>query len=232
MLVPAFIVAEATLSYVGLGFPEPVASWGTMLHDASNVRDVRRFSVAAQPGGGDVPGGARPEPPAPGSAAPTNGADVKSSCVCPLSLTPCSSPACSRPSRPRSIVHDQVDARAAPGGARAVVCAPAHRIRGPRIERRSGAPGRGRIRSRDRCGARAGAARTAVHRRHRPRVDAAARSGGEARGGARRRRGAGADAGVLQGADDHRRVRAPLHARSPTPRRCRSSSTTSRRSPA
>ncbi|MBI3490622.1 MAG: ABC transporter permease [Acidobacteria bacterium] len=38
LLVPAFIVAEATLSYVGLGFPEPVASWGTMLHDASNIR--------------------------------------------------------------------------------------------------------------------------------------------------------------------------------------------------
>jgi peptide/nickel transport system permease protein len=36
MLVPAFIVAEATLSYVGLGFPDPVASWGTMLHDASS----------------------------------------------------------------------------------------------------------------------------------------------------------------------------------------------------
>lgn len=38
MLVPAFILAEATLSYVGLGFPEPVASWGTMLHDASSLR--------------------------------------------------------------------------------------------------------------------------------------------------------------------------------------------------
>ena len=39
LLVPAFIVAEATLSYVGLGFPDQVASWGTMLHDASsNVR--------------------------------------------------------------------------------------------------------------------------------------------------------------------------------------------------
>jgi peptide/nickel transport system permease protein len=36
LLVPAFIIAEATLSYVGLGFPDPVASWGTMLHDASN----------------------------------------------------------------------------------------------------------------------------------------------------------------------------------------------------
>jgi peptide/nickel transport system permease protein len=38
MLVPAFIVAEATLSFIGLGFPDPTASWGTMLHDASTVR--------------------------------------------------------------------------------------------------------------------------------------------------------------------------------------------------
>jgi peptide/nickel transport system permease protein len=38
MLVPAFVVAEATLSYVGLGFPDPIASWGSMLHDAATVR--------------------------------------------------------------------------------------------------------------------------------------------------------------------------------------------------
>ena len=37
LLLPAFILAEATLSYVGLGFPETVPTWGTMLHDASNV---------------------------------------------------------------------------------------------------------------------------------------------------------------------------------------------------
>jgi len=37
MLVPAFVVAEATLSYVGLGFPDPVPSWGSMLHDAASV---------------------------------------------------------------------------------------------------------------------------------------------------------------------------------------------------
>ena len=44
LLVPAFIVAEATLSYVGLGFPDPVASWGTMLHDAStNIRVFADF---------------------------------------------------------------------------------------------------------------------------------------------------------------------------------------------
>jgi peptide/nickel transport system permease protein len=43
LLVPGFIVAEATLSYVGLGFPDPVASWGTMLQDARNVRAFADF---------------------------------------------------------------------------------------------------------------------------------------------------------------------------------------------
>ncbi|PYR75757.1 MAG: ABC transporter permease [Acidobacteria bacterium] len=37
LLLPAFILAEATLSYVGLGFPTSVPTWGTMLYDASNV---------------------------------------------------------------------------------------------------------------------------------------------------------------------------------------------------
>ena len=37
LLLPAFILAEATLSYVGLGFPDTVPTWGTMLQEASNV---------------------------------------------------------------------------------------------------------------------------------------------------------------------------------------------------
>ena len=37
LLLPAFILAEATLSYVGLGFPDTLPTWGTMLQDASNV---------------------------------------------------------------------------------------------------------------------------------------------------------------------------------------------------
>jgi peptide/nickel transport system permease protein len=37
LLIPAFILAEATLSYVGFGFPPGTATWGTMLHDAANV---------------------------------------------------------------------------------------------------------------------------------------------------------------------------------------------------
>lgn len=38
LLIPAFIIAEATLSYIGLGFPDGVASWGTMLKDAAHVQ--------------------------------------------------------------------------------------------------------------------------------------------------------------------------------------------------
>ena len=49
MLVPAFIIAEATLSFVGLGFPDPTASWGTMLHDASNVRVFADFPWLLSP---------------------------------------------------------------------------------------------------------------------------------------------------------------------------------------
>jgi peptide/nickel transport system permease protein len=50
LLIPAFIIAEATLSYVGLGFPEPVASWGTMLHDASsNIRVFADFPWLLSP---------------------------------------------------------------------------------------------------------------------------------------------------------------------------------------
>lgn len=43
MLVPSFIVAEATLTYVGFGFPDEVPTWGTMLHDASNIRALADF---------------------------------------------------------------------------------------------------------------------------------------------------------------------------------------------
>ena len=37
LLLPAFIMAEATLSYVGLGFPDTVPTWGTMLQQAANI---------------------------------------------------------------------------------------------------------------------------------------------------------------------------------------------------
>jgi peptide/nickel transport system permease protein len=37
LLLPAFILAEATLSYIGLGFASTTPTWGTMLQDAANV---------------------------------------------------------------------------------------------------------------------------------------------------------------------------------------------------
>jgi len=43
LLVPAFVVAEATLSFVGLGFPEPTPSWGAMLRESSNIRALAEF---------------------------------------------------------------------------------------------------------------------------------------------------------------------------------------------
>jgi len=37
LLMPSFILAEATLSYLGLGFPDTTPTWGTLLQDAANV---------------------------------------------------------------------------------------------------------------------------------------------------------------------------------------------------
>jgi peptide/nickel transport system permease protein len=49
LLIPAFIIAEATLSFVGLGFPDAVPSWGTMLHEASNLRALADFPWLLSP---------------------------------------------------------------------------------------------------------------------------------------------------------------------------------------
>jgi peptide/nickel transport system permease protein len=49
LLLPAFILAEATLSYIGLGFPDPVASWGTMLAGAGNYNAISRFPWTLSP---------------------------------------------------------------------------------------------------------------------------------------------------------------------------------------
>ena len=49
LLLPAFILAEATLSFIGLGFPDPIASWGTMLSDAGNYNAIARFPWTLAP---------------------------------------------------------------------------------------------------------------------------------------------------------------------------------------
>jgi peptide/nickel transport system permease protein len=38
LMIPAFVMAEATLSFVGLGFAPPAASWGAMLRDAGGLQ--------------------------------------------------------------------------------------------------------------------------------------------------------------------------------------------------
>lgn len=42
LLVPSFVLAESTLSYVGLGFPDDVPSWGTALGEAASVAALTR----------------------------------------------------------------------------------------------------------------------------------------------------------------------------------------------
>ena len=49
LLLPAFILAEATLSYVGIGFPEHLPTWGTMLIEAANVTAMTRFPWTLAP---------------------------------------------------------------------------------------------------------------------------------------------------------------------------------------
>jgi len=49
LLLPAFILAEATLSFIGLGFPDPVTSWGTMLAAAGSYSAIARFPWTLAP---------------------------------------------------------------------------------------------------------------------------------------------------------------------------------------
>jgi peptide/nickel transport system permease protein len=49
LLLPAFILGEATLSYAGLGFPDHVATWGTMLTDAASINAMTRFPWTTVP---------------------------------------------------------------------------------------------------------------------------------------------------------------------------------------
>jgi peptide/nickel transport system permease protein len=49
LLLPAFILAEATMSYVGLGFSDRTPSWGTMLREAANVAVLADYPWALAP---------------------------------------------------------------------------------------------------------------------------------------------------------------------------------------
>lgn len=54
LLLPAFILAEATLSFVGLGFAEPTPSWGVMLQDAAHISTLRDAPWLMAPAGGII----------------------------------------------------------------------------------------------------------------------------------------------------------------------------------
>ena len=51
LLLPAFIVAEATLTYVGLGFPDTTPTWGTLLEDAADTALLGEAPWALAPAG-------------------------------------------------------------------------------------------------------------------------------------------------------------------------------------
>ena len=52
LLFPAAVVAEATLSFVGLGLPDTVPSWGTALQEAANVAALSAFPWILLPAAG------------------------------------------------------------------------------------------------------------------------------------------------------------------------------------
>jgi peptide/nickel transport system permease protein len=51
LLFPAFVLAEGTLSYVGLGFSTATTTWGTMLLEAANVSLLADMPWALAPAG-------------------------------------------------------------------------------------------------------------------------------------------------------------------------------------
>lgn len=52
LLFPAMVVAEATLSFVGLGLPDTVPSWGTALQETANVSALAAFPWILLPAAG------------------------------------------------------------------------------------------------------------------------------------------------------------------------------------
>ncbi len=42
--IPAMILGETALSFLGLGLRPPIVSWGVMLHEAQNINAVELYS--------------------------------------------------------------------------------------------------------------------------------------------------------------------------------------------
>ena len=54
ILIPQYIVAEVTLSFLGLGVGEPVPSWGNMLAEARQYHSLIAHTWMLAPGLGTV----------------------------------------------------------------------------------------------------------------------------------------------------------------------------------
>ena len=50
LLIPAYILGEVALSFLGVGIQEPIPSWGNMLSAAQSVRVLTEFTWALAPG--------------------------------------------------------------------------------------------------------------------------------------------------------------------------------------
>ena len=50
LLIPAYILGEVALSFLGVGVQEPVPSWGNMLSSAQSLRVLQDFTWILAPG--------------------------------------------------------------------------------------------------------------------------------------------------------------------------------------
>jgi len=50
LAVPAMILGETALSFLGLGLRPPIVSWGVLIQDAQNVRTVLNYPWQLAPG--------------------------------------------------------------------------------------------------------------------------------------------------------------------------------------
>ena len=46
LAIPGMIVAETSLSFLGIGLRQPVVSWGVLLQEAQNIRSIAGGAVA------------------------------------------------------------------------------------------------------------------------------------------------------------------------------------------
>jgi len=50
LAIPAMILAETSLSFLGLGLQQPTISWGVLLHEAQNIRSIATAPWLFAPG--------------------------------------------------------------------------------------------------------------------------------------------------------------------------------------